>query len=232
MAISPSIPTSFVPKQPVGPTRKQSVANNILMIVAVVLLVVTLAAAGGMFVYSKYLQGLEQSKAQQLLQKQKEISSDSVEQFIRLKNRLLASETLVNQHVQLSQFFDELEKITLQNVRFVSMNIQVAADRTATLNLTGQAKTFNTLAAQSKAFASEPYIKSAIFSSIAPDSSSKMVNFSISATIDPRLVLESEAPGTVPDMGTAATSSVPTSALPSVTQTQTTTTKSGTSTGL
>lgn len=220
MALSPSVPTSFVPKQPVSGNPRRESGNNIFLVVSLVVFLVALLGCGGTYLYLKYLQGLEASKGQELVQKEKEIDPNTVEQFVRLQNRLVASEGIINQHIELSQFLDLLGNVTLRSVSFKSMQIQVADDRTATLTLTGTANNFNALAAESKAFASQPYIKSAIFSNIKPNQNNT-VSFSVNASLDPRTIVEAAAPGksTVPPPTTSAATlpSVSSSTLASTT---------------
>ncbi len=220
MALSPSIPTSFVPKQ-TGPVRRQSSSNNILLLIALILLALTLASAAGVFLYSKYLIGVANAKEATLNGEKSKIDNDQVEQFLRLKSRLIVAQTLINQHVELSQFLDTLEEITLSNVRFSTLSIQVAADRSAALSMSGQARTFNALAAQSRVFANQKKIKSAIFSNITPNATDNTVSFALTATIDPSLIVEpATGPGAVQTSVQAqapATTTVSHSVLPSVT---------------
>ncbi|MBA3788912.1 hypothetical protein H0X32_00765 [Patescibacteria group bacterium] len=195
MALSPSIPTSFVPKQPIssGPRRRYSAGDSIFLIVSMVIAGIAILAAIGTFLYANYLTGVEKTKMSQLAQAQAQISPDTVEQFVRLRNRLSASANLINQHVELTQFFTLLEGITLQNIRFDSLKVIVAEDRSASMAMAGQAKTFNALAAESTAFAAEKNVKSAIFSGIKVNVD-KTVSFTLNATLNPALIVESTAP--------------------------------------
>ena len=191
MALSPSIPTSFVPKQPVSTDKRRfsSGGNNVLLIIASVILALTIIAAIGMFAYVQFLNKAETAKAAQIVQAQKKVSQDSVNQFIRLRDRLAAARGIINQHVALTQFFNLLETITLQNVHFDGVDIAVADDRSAQIMMTGEAKDFNALAAQSTVFANQKYIKSAIFSGISINKDNS-VAFNVTANLDPAIVVE------------------------------------------
>ncbi|MBU1293077.1 hypothetical protein KJ819_03375 [Patescibacteria group bacterium] len=193
MAIPPTIPTSFVPKQPVttGMRRPQS-GMNAFLIVASIIVGVAVVGAGGTFGYKLYLENVRDAKAAELQRAQDAINEDTIEGFIRLRNRLDSAQTLLNQHVYSSQFFDVLEKHTLQSVRFGSLTLSVLDDRSAEIKMEGVARTFNALAAQSEAFASEKRIKRAIFSSITVNTTGT-VSFELTAELDPRLVLAGDA---------------------------------------
>jgi hypothetical protein len=195
VALSPSIPTSFVPKQPVSTDKRHfsSGGNNVLLIIATIILGITLAAAAAEFFYLQFLTKAEAAKAAQVINAQKSVSATAVSDFIQLRNRLTAAKGILGQHVALTQFFNLLETITAQNVHFDGVDIKVADDRSATITMTGQAKDFNSLAAQSKIFANQQYIKSAIFSGISVNKDNS-VGFTLNASLDPAIVIETIPP--------------------------------------
>lgn len=172
------------------PRRRQT--NGILYYASLFILGAALVAAGLTFAYQKYAESVRDARRIKLETVEREISPESVEEFIRLRNRIRAGMTLLDNQVYASQFFDVLEKITLQNVRFQSLIFSVADDRTAKIEMHGVARSFNALAAESAAFASEKYIKRAIFSDITSDKSGA-VQFSLKADIDPKLLLRTSA---------------------------------------
>lgn len=214
MALSPSIPTSFVPKQPVSPGVKRTSGTNILLLVSIVILGVAIAASVCVFIYDQYLISTEKAKAAQLIQAQQNVSLSKVQDFVRLRNRLLASKTILNNHIELSKFFTLLGNITSQNVTFTGLQIQVADDHSAKIELKGVAKTFNTLAVESTAFAQQPDIKSAIFSGITINKGT--VNFTVDATLAPELIVGTAVTNAVTNTAPAA-STTPSVSKPSVT---------------
>ncbi len=189
MALPPGIPTSFVPKQPVQTlARRSRSGNNLFLIACIGVGVVAIVISGILFGYQKYLEGVSTAKTAQLAAEQKGIDTDTVDQFIRLRDRLVSAQTLLNQHVGLSQFFDVLESLTLQNVKFDSLEVKINDDHSAHIQMSGIAKTFNALAAQSNAFAGEKRIKRAIFSGITVDKNN-VISFTLSADLDSRLIV-------------------------------------------
>lgn len=153
----------------------------------------SILAAGGVYLYGAYLANVDKSKAAQVTTAEGNVDPATVEQFIRLRDRLTAAHTVLNQHVELSQFFTLLEGITIQNVHFTSLKITVANDRTATIELMGNALDFNALAAESSAFAAQKGIKNAIFSGIQVNKTGG-VGFTVDAKLDPSIVVEGAAP--------------------------------------
>lgn len=188
MAIPPTIPTSFVPKQPVQTTRRARTGTNVFMLVSFIVAGLALAGSAATFAFEKFLEQAHEDKAAELAAAEASISRDTVEEFIRLRDRFVATDTLLDQHVALSQFFDLLESVTLTNVQFDTMGIMVEDSRTATLSMNGTAASFNALAAESTAFAAEKRIRRAIFSGISTNESGR-ISFSLDAELDPRIVI-------------------------------------------
>lgn len=165
------------------------------MTVSLVLLGLAVLLAIGAFAYSHYLTSEAAAKSAELDRAEAGVSQDTVEGFLRLRDRLSSAQSVLANHVVLSQFFDALESLTLADVKFNSLTVTVNPDRSASVKMTGSAASFNALAAQSAAFAEEPRMKQAIFSGIGADPKG-VVSFSFSAVLDPKLVaLPEQVPG-------------------------------------
>jgi hypothetical protein len=170
-----------------APKRKVSPGNNIFLIVSLAACGATIVVAGGVFAYGQFLAHVETAKAAELQQAQDAVNNTTIKDYIRLKDRFASGETLLDNHILLSQFFDELEKVTLQSVQFNSLNLTVAGDGTAKIDLSGTAKNFNALAVQSNTIAADQNFKEAIFSGIGFDSGNQ-IKFKLTANIDPQLI--------------------------------------------
>lgn len=222
MALPPTIPTSFVPKQPVATSsRKQQSGTNLFFIIAGVVAIISIASGAGVLGYEMYLKNARDQKSADLALAQKSVDLDTVEGFIRLKNRLNTVEHLLDRHVALSEFFDTLESRTLQTVRFSGLSVAVEDDRSAEIQMEGVARSFNALAAQSSAIAAEKRIKRAIFSDISVNENGT-VAFSLTATVDPRLITSGEVLPGIPDTPTTlptapAAPAAPAAAAPAAT---------------
>ena len=188
MALSPSIPTSFVPKQPVQPSVREPKAGwNILWIVALLMLALSVISAGGVFAYGKYLEGVRDTKIQALDSAKREINASTVEEFIRLRDRFISARGILDNHIVFSGFFDILEERTLQNVRFSSLTFTFDEDGIPEIEMSGEARSFNALAAQSRMLNEERRFKRAIFSDITVNANNT-VSFSLSAKLDPSVL--------------------------------------------
>ncbi|HEX7651370.1 MAG TPA: hypothetical protein VF439_01475, partial [Candidatus Paceibacterota bacterium] len=193
MPLSPSIPTSFVPRQPTDTgLRKQHSGANLFLVIASVVCGVAVLAAGAIFAYQKYLESVAAADAAKLSAAEQNIDPATVEGFVRLRNRLAAAGGLLDNHVALSQFLTTLENTTLSSVRFDEMDLQLADDRSAKVTMTGSAKSFNTLAAQSAAIADVPSIKRALFSDFDVDKTGA-ITFGLSFDLDSKSVIGNPA---------------------------------------
>lgn len=190
MALSPTIPTSFVPKQPVlrtVPARPKSGGTNLFLVISFFLLGAAVVGSIAVFGYQQYLGGVIKSKEAELKAAEERINFSTVEDFIRVRNRFTASQELLDQHVALSQFLTVLESTTLSSVRYGTMNFVLEEDGTPTVEMIGVARSFNALAAQSNALGADTRIKSAIFSGIKVNPNNS-VSFTLSAHLAPSLI--------------------------------------------
>jgi hypothetical protein len=188
VAPSPTIPTSFVPKQPVkSAARFTKSGGNTFLMFSLFALGLTIVGAIGVFAYGAYLKGVEQSKAEQLREAELTITSGAVEDFVRARSRFEAAGAMLDNHVAVSNFFNLLEEITLVNVRYSSFTFGTLEDGTAEIGLSGTARSFNALAAQSSAFSNVETIRRAIFSGIQVEESGA-VSFNLEAQLDADLL--------------------------------------------
>ncbi len=152
-------------------------------------LAVVFILAVGVFIYGRILVSEQTSKDAAVATAVAAIDSNTAEGFIRLHNRLLLGNSLLNQHPAFSGLFALLDKIMPSTVRFTSLHLVLnpAGDGTAKVEGAGTAKSFNALAATSQAFATDGNIKDAIFSSIKVNKDNS-VGFLLEANLDPKVI--------------------------------------------
>ncbi|MBI2409580.1 hypothetical protein HYV30_00875 [Candidatus Kaiserbacteria bacterium] len=186
--LPPTIPTSFVPHSASATTRRYRASISGLEYGAYGILVIVLVLALGVFIYGRILSAQESAKSAALTKAQSAIDPATIAGFVRLRDRLVSSRTLLDRHFMLSNFFSILSSTAPSSVRFLSLNVTLQEEGTVALEGNGVAKNFNALAATSNAFATEGRIKDAIFSHIVVSPRDSSVSFSLSATLDPKLV--------------------------------------------
>jgi hypothetical protein len=207
MALPPTIPTSFVPRPGAAPrtVRGGGGLSSAFFFLSAAILGLMVLFAAGVFLYEQYLTSALASKDAALKTAQAQIDQTTVASFVQLQQQLTEGEALLQSHPALSQFLDALGLLTVAEVRFSSLNVSINDDDTATVALAGTAASFNALAAQSAALATDSRIKNAVFSGIAITKSG--VGFQLSATLDASLV-------EVPATGFAAAAAPPPPAVP------------------
>lgn len=141
----------------------------------------------GVFLYGNLLSSEKSSKDAALTKAEGAIDPKTVEEFVRLRDRLTSGMQMLNNHIAFTGFFNTLETVLPSTVRFTSLHLSFTDTGGPKLEALGTAKSFNALAAASNAFSADGHIKDAIFSNIVVNKGGS-VGFSLSATLDPKLV--------------------------------------------
>ncbi len=188
MDIPPTIPTSFVPRSAsaiVQRPRFEFTGGYALF--AYVVLGIVFVLALGAFAYDRVLTGMQTAREAALVDANKKIDPVTVAGFIKLRDRLNSSTTLLSNHIALSGFFTVVEGLLPTSVRLSSLHLALDATKKVRLDGSGVARSFNALAALSASFAADGRIKEAIFSNLAINKDSS-VSFTLSAALDPKMV--------------------------------------------
>lgn len=214
MALSPTIPTSFVPR-PSSPQRFRTDLTGAFGFFAYFVFGLSFLLAIGVFVYGRILAAEQASKDTALAAAVASIDSTTAEGFVRLHDRLALSESLLDQHIAFSGFFALIDRILPTTVRFTSLHLSIDPTGVAQVEGSGTAKSFNALAAASAAFAADGNIKDAIFSSIKVNKDNS-VTFLLAASLDPKVIaFDPSAAPAAPAVATPAATSTASSSPPS-----------------
>lgn len=196
--------TSFIPKQalvqsPVSTGRPISLVSTISLVV----LLLSVLLAGGTYGYEQLLAseitrpcpdpnqtvtkgcGLKAS----LDKEKKALDEGLLTEFKRLAAKLNLASVLIDKHVTVLPIFDLLSKITLETVRYTSLDYN-----NLTINIAGVAQSYEDIAVQSNVFDRERLISSFIFSDLNLDNQGNVV-FKLVINLDPRLLKYSLAAG-------------------------------------
>lgn len=191
--MDPQVQASFIPKKPLDTgIRPRGAGFGLLFLIALLVFIASIVAAGAVFLYQQYLQNAIASKSNSLTLAEGAFDPSTIEDLLRLDSRINNAESLLAKHVAPSALFDFLSQQTLQNVSFSSFDYELQSDGSATLSLTGQADSFSTVALQSDQFGASQALKDVVFSNISVDQTGKIA-FSVQATVEPALLLYSNA---------------------------------------
>jgi len=181
------IKSSFIPKDAgvlsSKPSSKRSGSFDLLVLGSIILFVASVSMAIGVFLYVQFLDASLTSRVQQLERAREAFEPALIQELTRLDNRMQASAVVLQNHYAPTALFRKLEELTLQTVSFETMDFQVVGPNSITVNLSGRARSVNSIALQADLFGKDAAIVSPIFSNITREQGG--VLFDVSATINP-----------------------------------------------
>ncbi|MEN9913193.1 MAG: hypothetical protein RLY66_601 [Candidatus Parcubacteria bacterium] len=165
--------------------------SSLFMSIASLLFIASIVAAGGIYFWKSALESSQQSYKSQLVEREKLFNVDLIEELKRQNVKIDLAKNLVANHIAMSQIFDVIGRLTIEKVRFLSMDVSAGtAAEGIKIALKGYGVNFRVVAYQSDVLGQlEQYglrkiIKNPILSDPSLDSSG-MVSFGFSATVDP-----------------------------------------------
>ena len=190
--------TSFIPKKPLMPASSAFNApaprrhtSSLFMSIASLLFIVSIAAAGGMYFWKSSLESSQQAYKDQLVEREKLFNVDLIEELKRQNVKIDLAKELVANHIAMSQIFDVIGRLTIEKVRFLSMDVSAGTPTEGIkISLKGYGTDFRVVAYQSDVLGQlEQYglrkiVKNPILTDPSLDGAGT-VSFGFSATIDP-----------------------------------------------
>ena len=185
--------TSFIPKKPLtvplsSPSRG---GTSIFMTLSVLLFILSLAGAGFAIGWQKYLINQQEAYKKILVENQKQFQPQLIETLSKANAKIDLAKQLIKNHLAVSEIFDILSRLTIENVKFDSFDF---AAPTATdgvkVTMHGVGASFSAIAFQSDVFGqSAQYgknkiLKNPVLSDLSLDQNGN-VAFSFSATLNP-----------------------------------------------
>lgn len=217
--------TSFIPKKPLPmpaigglstPPAKHHATSSFFMGIAVILFILSLAAVGGVYAWKQVLISQQAGYQADLAAREKQFNTDLISQLKEVNVKIDMAKQLLQNHLAISQIFGIIGRITIDNVRFVSMDLS-APDTSGgdlSVKLSGYGSSLAAVAFQSdvlnqlEQYGLRKVVKNPIISDPSLDSSGT-VSFGFTASIDPSS-LSYEASVTAPADGSTAATTPPT----------------------
>lgn len=159
-----------------------------LTIISVLLLVVSFAALAGVWLYMGVLRGDMDKLSADFDKTKKEFDVASIQDLSGVSISIDVSKKILQSHVAVSRIMDLLEQNTLPDVRFINFNYGGSGgDKGNIIALSGDAKSYTTLAEQALALESVKNIESLSLSNLSLRSGGR-IGFDLSIVINPALV--------------------------------------------
>jgi len=190
--------TSFIPKKPAASTiggvsaPKHKHGASIFMTISTVLFILSLASAGALYAWKQYLSSAQDSYKQTLSTREQQFNIDLIEQLKGENVKIDMAEQLIRNHMALSQIFDIIGRLTIENVRFMSMDVTApsAGSDGVKVSMQGYGTSLSAVAFQSDVlnqldqYGLRKIVKNPILSNPSIGTGNT-VSFGFSATIDP-----------------------------------------------
>ena len=191
--MEPKFQSSFIPKGPFVsdaggiPVRKQAKEKSLFTFISSIIFTLSVIMAIGVFGYKFYLKYSIDKMDSSLQMAQSTLQPDTINQLVRLDNRMTFTKNLISKHHILTPLFGFLEDSTPITVRF--NDFQYSTTRQGIeIAMKGQARGYSALALQADIFDKSDYFKDSVFSDLNLNESGD-VNFSFRAIVNPDLVL-------------------------------------------
>ena len=234
----PKFQSSFIPKGPVGPSvssvgvipqARPVRRHDILSFLAKGIFALSILLAAGVVGYKWYLGYSIGKMSAELDVARQEVASGVTGELIRLNDRIVSTETLIENHRVLSPIFAFLQTSTPKSVRFSEFNFVEDMNNEPKVVLKGAAKSYASLALEASVIYKNQDFKNPVFSDIRLDEKGN-VTFSLEAGISPELISYTKTVGRVATPATAPVVPVvpvvvATTTKPAATSTATTTPK-------
>jgi len=181
------MPPTFIPqKTAVAEAARVSHGKlSVYMYASVGIFIVSLLAALGVFAYQKVLAARLQKMNDDLVAARAAFEPEFIKELQQMDMRIEAAKLLLAKHTSISPIFTLLEKETLSAVRFTKFAISVSQQNDVfSINLDGQAASFNAVSLQSDIFSKETAFQNPVFSDFDVEKTG-IVSFKFSATIAP-----------------------------------------------
>ncbi len=165
--------------------------SSLFMTIASLLFIASLVAAGGMYFWKSALESSQKAYKEQLSEREKLFDVNTIEDLKRQNVKIDLAKQLIANHIAMSEVFDIIGRMTLEKVRFMSMDVSAGtAAEGIKVSMKGYGLDFRVVAYQSdilgqlQRYDLRGVIKNPILSDPTLDGSGT-VSFGFSATIDP-----------------------------------------------
>jgi hypothetical protein len=162
------------------------------MIIAVFLFVLSLAGAGFVYLWEGVLISAQEGYRSDLNKSKNQFNPGLIEELKRANTKIDLSKELLKNHLAMSEIFDIVSKLTIESVRFKSLEVSLPVNTKDSLKLSlrGEGASFKAIAfqsdvlGQSAQYGENKLIKNPILSDLTVDANGR-VAFNLTAQLSP-----------------------------------------------
>lgn len=146
--------TSFIPKKSLDDSHgvKSKSPVSLFHIISGFIITVVILISIAAFGYNFYLNKQINEAKTKLTEKEKSFNYGTVEEVVRIDNKLKATENLLNNHTAMSHIFDLIGANTIRNLRFSDFEFNSLSPNRMTVSMKGEARSFGAVAKQEELF--------------------------------------------------------------------------------
>lgn len=193
--MEPRFNTSFIPKQtlsqaaPASTPRVSHAAGprSWGMLLTFVVFIIAVLISGGLLAYRWYLSNDIENMLQTLDNERQAFQPALIKELVRLDTRINSAQAILAGHLAPSRLMELLEDTTLSSVRFTDFTYASISANQIAVELSGTARSFESVALQSDVFGGNEHFRSPVFSGIDLDESGSVV-FKVSMNVSPDLL--------------------------------------------
>jgi hypothetical protein len=190
--------TSFIPKKPVLETVKfGGNTSGIFYILGEIVFIFAVIISVSTFAYQKFLESQIVKMQSSMGQAKENVQPDLIHELSRANLRFVSAKQVINNHTVVSQFFNLLESLTLQTLRFSDFSYSIDQSGQINVMMTGEARSYSTVALQSDIFSKNPGLKDPQFSNLDLNSNGNVI-FTFKTKVNPVVVSYVKLLGTEP----------------------------------
>ncbi len=180
---------SFVPKKPITSQKKtKKTSGGLFLGISLIVFILLSGSTASVYFYKIYLEKKVENQRVSLERAKEAFEPSLIIELKKLDARIKSVENILNSHVAFSELFGLLEVETLKTIRFNNFNYSIENNNEIEIHLSGEAKSYSSVALQSDIFGESKFIKNPVFSGLSLNDEGSIF-FNISARVDPQLVL-------------------------------------------
>lgn len=187
--MEPKFQNAFIPKRPVVTKQtapKVRKERSFFGIVGTLIFVAVVVLAILVYAYRFYLRANIASSDEALQVEIENLEPDVIRELALADERLKVAEGALSDHLVPSKFFEHLEDITLQSVRFTNFSYTAKPGENPVIVMSGISNDYSSVALQSDVFAEDEYILEPVFSGLNLSDGGSVV-FEVEAKISSKL---------------------------------------------
>ena len=169
--------TSFIPKTKFTAATYPKKGLGLGFFISFFILLLSAGLFGGVYLYKSSLQKEVNDMAASLEIAKKSFEPSLIAELEKFTSSITSAKIIFNQHKDISKIFKLINDLTLKDVKFSDFKYNID-NKIALLAMTGEAKSYTTIALQAKIFENSEFVDQVVFSNFSLKEGGK-VSFSV-----------------------------------------------------